>query len=241
MINRSHIYCLVILPFLAFCLLACSKSSPPVKPPVSPPATLRSDVSFWLTNPDKSALFRKQNVQLNFTNNSNANPVIEVDTTTTFQSIDGFGFTLTGGSASLIKALPESQQEALLTELFATDSTNIGISYLRISIGASDLSAETFTYDDLPAGQTDVELQNFSLNKERDALIPVLKKIIAKNPAIKILGSPWSAPTWMKSNNSFIGGSLEPQYFHAYAQYFVKYIQAMKAEGIVSYASTSQN
>ncbi len=137
--------------------------------------------------------------------------------------------------------MPAVTKDAILTELFATDGSFIGVSYLRISIGASDLSASTFTYDDMPAGQTDVALTQFSIDKERQDLVPVLKKIIAINPTIKILGSPWSPPTWMKTNNSFIGGSLKPEYYAVYAQYFVKYIQAMKAEGIAIDAITPQN
>jgi glucosylceramidase len=212
--------------------------------PVVPPVT-KSDVAMWLTNSNQSALLSKQTVSLLFATGSNANSTIAVDTTTTYQSIDGFGFCLTGGSASVINALGASQRDALLRELFLTDSTHIGISYLRISIGASDMSAQDFTYDDIPAGTTDVNLANFSIDVEKTDLIPVLKKIIALNPSIKILASPWTAPVWMKlatiGNNGFTGGSLNTAYYSAYAQYFVKYIQAMKAQGITIDAITPQN
>ena len=209
-------------------------------PPPNPPANNKSDVDFWLTQGDKSVLFKKQVTNLVWSG-ATATNFIEVDSTQTFQSIDGFGYTLTGGSATLINALSAGAKDELLNELFRFDSTFIGVSYLRISIGASDLSATTFTYDDMPTGQTDVNLQQFSIDKEKQDLIPVLKKIVAINPTIKILGSPWSAPTWMKSNNSFVGGSLKPEYYAVYAQYFVKYIQAMKAEGITIDAITPQN
>ena len=129
----------------------------------------------------------------------------------------------------------------MLKEFFGSDSNSISISYLRVSIGASDLSASVYTYDDMPSGQTDVNLQNFSLRKDQSSVISVLKQILAINPNIKILGSPWTAPTWMKSNNNSVGGSLLPQYYAAYANYFVKYIQAMKAEGITIDAVTPQN
>ena len=210
--------------------------------PVTPPVVNKSDVDFWLTQPDQAALFKKQSTTLLFTGTtSTTTNTIEVDSTQTYQSIDGFGYTLTGGSATLINTLPASTKDELLNELFRHDSTFIGISYLRISIGASDLSAATFTYDDMPAGQTDPALQQFNIDKERQDLIPVLKKIILINPTIKIMGSPWSAPTWMKTNNAFVGGSLKPQYYSVYAQYFVKYIQAMRAEGITIDAITPQN
>ena len=107
-----------------------------------------------------------------------------------------------------------------------TEQNGIGISYLRISIGASDLDAEVFSYDDLPAGETDVNLDHFSLDPDRVNLIPVLKEIVALNPNIKIM-PPWSAPKWMKSNNAVKGGSLKRN-TTAYAKYFVKYIRGWR-------------
>ena len=222
---------------------SCSKDNqPPSPPPPTPPVVDQpSDVLFYLTKGDRTALFQKQNTALLFKTETNSFPTITVDTTETFQEMDGFGFALTGGSASLINALPDAKKNELLDELFRTDSSFIGISYLRISIGASDLSASTFTYDDVPGGQTDPDLSEFSIEKERTDLLPVLKKIVAINPSIKILGSPWTAPVWMKDNKGYVGGKLLPEYYDVYAQYFVKYIQAMKAEGITIDAITIQN
>jgi len=214
-------------------------SSTETPPPSATP--VKTDVSFWLTKGDQSALLQKQNISLNFSDARNNNPTIEVDPNTTFQSIDGFGYTLTGGSASLINALPAEDKDKLLNELFGNADNAIAVSYLRVSIGASDLSATPFTYNDLAEGETDQSLSKFSIAKEQADLIPVLKKIVAINPSIKILGSPWTAPAWMKTNKSFIGGSLKPEYYQTYAKYLVKYIQAMKAEGITIDAITPQN
>lgn len=201
-----------------------------------------SDVAFWLTTGDQSALLAKQPADLQFAASiSNNNPTIEVDDRQKYQSIDGFGYTLTGGSATLINKLPAKEKDKLLQELFSTKENGIGVSYLRISIGASDLSANTFSYNDLPAGETDINQDKFSIAKEKTDLVPILKKIVAINPKIKIMGSPWSPPTWMKDNNSFKGGSLKPEYYQSYAKYFVKYINAMKAEGIIIDAITIQN
>lgn len=196
---------------------------------------------FWLINPDRSALFEKQNTALSFGNATGQQPTIEVNDTQTFQPIDGFGYTLTGGSAILINRMGAPERAALLKELFASDGKNIGVSYLRISIGASDLDERVFSYNDLPEGQTDPEMARFSLDPDRPHLIPVLKQILAINPAIKILGSPWSPPTWMKTNGNSKGGSLKPEFYDAYARYFVSYIQGMKAEGIRIDAITIQN
>lgn len=204
---------------------------------VSRPAT---EVAFWLTNPDQSVLFQKQNTTLKFGTSSNSFSTIKVDEKQTYQQIDGFGYTLTGGSASLINKLQPQAKKELLDELFLTDKNSIGISYLRISVGASDLNAEVFTYDDVPAGHTDEKLNQFNLTKDQD-VISLLKEIIKLNPKIKILGTPWSAPSWMKTNDNSKGGHLKAQYYSVYAQYLVKYIQQMKAAGIPIDAITPQN
>jgi glucosylceramidase len=199
-----------------------------------------SGFELWLTNPDKSALFQKQ-ADSKVSGNTDSAPVITVDENQTYQTMDGYGCALTGGSATLLHQMSAAERGVLLQELFGTDGSNIGISYLRISIGASDLSDHVFSYDDMPAGQTDTAMANFSLDAEQTDVIPILKEILAVNPDIKILGSPWSAPLWMKTNSSSIGGSLKPQYYAAYAKYFVKYIQGMNAEGIHIEAITVQN
>jgi glucosylceramidase len=223
----------------------CSKKSPinngggtKVTPPDTTVIPVKTDVSMWITKADGTALLSKQNVALLFSSTSNQNITINVDTTTTYQTIDGFGFCLSGGSASLINGLDDTKKSALLNELFSTDASSIGISYIRITIGASDMSSGTFSYDDV-SGDTD--LNNFSLAREETDLIPILKKIIAINPNIKILACPWSAPAWMKDNNSFTQGSLKYANYGYYANYFVKYIQGMKAAGITIDAITPQN
>ncbi len=120
------------------------------------------------------------------------------------------------------------------------------MSYLRISIGASDLNSFPYSYDDLAAGQMDPLLQRFSLDEDRRHLIPALHEIAAAvnetGGSLTLLGSPWSAPAWMKDNTGTIGGSLQPQWQTAYAQYLVRYVTAMRdEEGIVIDAITVQN
>ncbi|MGV3586924.1 MAG: glycoside hydrolase family 30 protein [Adhaeribacter sp.] len=198
-------------------------------------------VQLWLTTPDKSALFEYQDTVLTFSKAAAGQPTIQVNEQQTYQEIDGFGYTLTGGSALLLNQMGAPERAALLKELFATDGNNIGVSYLRVSIGASDLDPQVFSYNDLPAGQSDPNLEKFSLAPDQTHLIPVLKEILAINPEIKILGSPWSPPAWMKTNNNSKGGSLKPEWYNAYAQYFVKYIQGMQTEGIRIDAITIQN
>lgn len=212
-------------------------------PDPGPPKQLQGigKAQVWMTTGDKISLLQKRG-DLEFKDQTTLDAVIEFDTTTRYQTIDGFGYALTGGSADLIHGkLQPADRAALLDELFGNGESSIGISYLRVSIGASDLDDHVFSYCDLPAGQTDPSLQNFSLKEDEDHLIPLLKEILAINPDLKIMGSPWSPPTWMKTNNLPKGGSLRPEFYDAYALYFVKYIQGMAAAGIRIDAITLQN
>ena len=228
----------VLLPFgVLFALLISCNSKNNSSAADSDPST---SFEFWLTNGDKSALFQKQLSNASITGGENA-PVIEIDNARSFQSIDGFGGALTGGSALVLSRMSATARAQIINELFSTEGSSIGISYLRISIGSSDLDEKVFSYDDLPAGQIDTALALFDLGYDRTYLIPVLKQILVVNPTIRILGSPWSAPQWMKTNSSSVGGSLKAQYYPTYAKYFVKYIQEMKKEGIRIDAITVQN
>jgi glucosylceramidase len=186
-------------------------------------------------------LLTLQKGPLHFSASADTLPTIEVNDDQQYQIIDGFGFALTGGSAQLLMRMEPAQRAALLKELFATSEDDIAVSYLRVSIGSSDMNAQVYSYDDLSEGQTDLEMAKFNLGPDRTDVIPILKEILAINPRIRILGSPWSAPAWMKTNQNAKGGTLKPEFYGAYAEYFVKYIQAMKAEGIPIDAITVQN
>ena len=232
------------LAMLTSLISNCSSSGggpTPIPPTPIPPPVVTNEVDFWLTKADQSVKLLKQSSILTFVTTYNIYANIEVDDSQTFQTIDGFGFTLTGGSAESINQLSAAKKKELLQELFGSASNSISISYLRISIAASDLNSTPFSYDDLPTGQTDVNLNSFSLAPDMTNLIPLLKEILVINPNIKIMATPWSPPVWMKDNNSSIGGSLQSQYYGVYAQYFVKYIQKMKAEGIAIDAICPQN
>ncbi len=183
-----------LLAFVAL-VVACSS-------PGSNTKQGKNSIAVTITSGDKKFLLSSGN-PLAFGQDSINHPIIAVDTSQRFQTIDGFGYTLTGGSAYLLmQKLNKEQRSALLRELFSTDENGIGVSYLRISIGASDLDDEVFSYDDLEKGKTDPTLANFSLSADDENLIPVLKEILSIAPDIKIMGSPWSAPSWMKTNTS---------------------------------------
>lgn len=208
----------------------------------APPAG--AGVELWLTHPDGTARFERQRDVPVFGNppaDTDRLPVIEVDATQVYQTMDGFGYTLTGGSAGHLLAMSAPARDRLLRELFGTEGTAIGVSYLRVSIGASDLNARVFSYDDLPPGETDPDLTRFGLGPDLVDVVPVLREILAIQPDLKILGSPWSPPPWMKTHGDTRGGSLKPAYYRAYARYLAKYVAAMKAEGIAIDAITVQN
>jgi glucosylceramidase len=196
-------------------------------------------VSAWITNPDRSALLQHSSLQ--FAAAREAIPQITIDSQKNFRSINGFGFALTFGSAQLLARMSREKRATILRELFGDDGENVGLSYLRVSIGASDMNEGVYSYDDISEGQTDKELIHFSLAHDEADVIPILKEILSINPGIRILGSPWSAPAWMKTNGKVKGGKLKQEFYPAYSQYFVRYIEGMQAQGITIDAITIQN
>jgi glucosylceramidase len=225
---RSRLACFVaILPFLL-----CS---------LTRGAEHEKGVSVWLTTADRASLLQEQAEHPRFQKPKGDAPAIEVNDKEKYQSMDGFGFALTGGSAQLLMRMDAPQRQDLLKELFGTADGDIGVSYLRISIGSSDMNDHAFTYDDLASGATDTALAKFDLGPDSTTVIPVLKEILAINPSIRILGSPWSAPAWMKTNDNLKGGSLKSEYYQTYANYFVKYLDTMRGLGIRVDAITIQN
>lgn len=239
MVTIKNIKTLFIASLSAI-MFSCAQSSDGTNTTPTPTPTPTNEVDFWLTKSDESVKLQKQSTILAFSTTYNVYPNVEVDASQSFQSIDGFGYTLTGGSAQVINQLSSVKKQELLQELFGSTSNSIGVNYLRLSIGASDLNSSVFSYDDMPSGSTDVSLSNFSLAPDNE-LIQLLKQILLINPNIKIMATPWSPPVWMKDNGSSVGGSLRPEYYSVYAQYFVKYIQGMASEGITINAITPQN
>ena len=196
--------------------------------------------SFWLTDPKSGILFQKQADP----NSGLGLPAAEISLypDSTYQSMDGFGFTLSQGSATHFLAMSDSARKAALQELFGDGEKDIRISYLRLSVAASDLNAFPFSYNDLkdPKG-TDPTLSQFSLSYDTLDVLPLLAQILEINPKVTLMASPWSPPTWMKDNRDTRGGSLLPEFEASYAQYLVKYIQEMGKRGFTIDALTIQN
>lgn len=199
-------------------------------------------VSVHLTRGDQVSLLEERPA-LSFAAGSGSHSTkIAVDPTITYQIMDGFGAALTESSAWLIQnELNAAQRAALLERLFARDDSGVGLNMIRIPMGASDFALAPYTYDDLPSGETDPTLSQFSITHDRLYIIPTLQTIQALNADMKLVGSPWSPPAWMKTSKTLFGGSFDTTWYATYAQYFVKFIQGYEAAGLSIYAVTPQN
>jgi glucosylceramidase len=193
----------------------------------------------WVTTPDGTQQMTDRGT-VAFQAGGSSNLTVTVDPSRTYQRMDGFGASITDSSAHVLYRLDPQQRTAAMRDVFSTDQ----LSLLRQPMGASDfVDGPFYTYDDVPAGQTDYGLRHFSVDHDRAQILPLLRQALALNPALKIIATPWSPPAWMKTTGSLIGGRLidEPRIYQAYAQYFVKFIDAYRAAGVLVYAVTLQN
>lgn len=210
--------------------------------PTTPTVATTGDVKVITTTSDRSRNLSES--QIDFSKGDNTSKsTIRLNPNETFQSIDGFGAAITGATARNLLKMDAADRNKFLTETFSP-TDGYGMSYIRICIGCSDFSLSEYTCCDKPG------IENFGLTvEETQYVIPVLKEILAINPSVKILGSPWTAPRWMKVNNltdlqpyeSWTSGQLNPAHYQDYAEYFVKWLQAFKDNGINIYAITPQN
>ncbi|PPL01665.1 glycoside hydrolase family 30 protein [Parapedobacter indicus] len=234
-----HIAKLMLVCFL-FATCSSNNNSTP-EPEPAPPVT-DGDVKVLVTTADLSQDLKWQTVD--YGESSNMSPTtITLDPTQRYQEMDGFGAAITGSTSYNLMQMNTEDRAKFLKETFS-ESEGYGHSYIRIAIGCSDFSLSEYSLCDNPG------IENFALqSEERDYVIPILKEILAINPSIKIIGSPWTPPRWMKVNNltdrqphnAWTSGHLNPAYYSDYGLYFVKWIQALESEGIPIYAVTPQN
>ena len=177
----------------------------------------------WITTPDGTQRMHDAGA-VAFWQGASATLTVTVDPSRVYQRMDGFGASITDSSASVLYRLGPQQRDAAMRDLFGTDR----LSLLRQPMGASDLARTQYSYDDLPAGSTDYGMRHFSVEHDRQQILPLLRQALALNPALKVIATPWSPPAWMKTSASLIGGRLidDPRIYDAYAQYFVKFIQS---------------
>ncbi len=191
----------------------------------------------WMTSADRSRLLARQVLP-----SRPAEPIdrtIKVEFDGRCQRMRGFGATLTDGSIEAIESLPWADQESLLDELFLPPPRGLGWNVIRLPVGASDLSAHVYTYNDTET--PDSELKRFDPGIARDRVVPLLQRIAKRSPDIVWMATPWTAPSWMKDNGQSKGGALRREHYAAYAKYWVKYLRFMESQGIRSAYLTVQN
>ena len=196
----------------------------------------------WVTTPDGADKLTPL-APVAFSSAPVTAPEIVVDPTLSFQTMQGFGGAITDSSATVLYRLSPAVRAATMRSLF-DPVTGDGLDYLRQPIGASDFVATAdYTYDDLPAGQTDYQQQHFDISHDQAQILPLLRQAKAINPRLQIIASPWSPPAWMKTNGSLIGGRLtdDPRVYRSYALYLLKFVQAYRANGVTVNAITVQN
>ena len=194
----------------------------------------------WVTTGDQRKLLSREPDVAFSTRGAAELPTISVDDTVIYQEIVGFGAAITDASALNINRLAPERREALLRDLFDADS-GIGLSFTRLTIGASDFSPRHYSFDDMPPGQRDPKVARFSIEPNRAAVLPIVQRALAINPRLKIMASPWSAPGWMKTSGRLIGGTLWPNAYGPFAQYLLRYVLTYDSLGVPIYALTVQN
>lgn len=152
------------------------------------------------------------------------------------QDFLGFGVAITGSSCYNLYQMEAEERRKFLESIYGKEG--LGLTIARLSIGASDYSAELYTYDDV---ENDVGLEHFSIARDKEYIIPMIKEILAINPDLRIFASPWTPPAWMKTGDSVGGGYMRRKYVECYAEYFVKYLKAYEEQGIHIFAVTCQN
>lgn len=207
----------------------------------TPARAAQAIAKVWVTSADLRQTMTEQ-TPLRFARDlADAGMVIEVDSRLRHQTMLGLGASLEASTCHNLSQLSPADQRVALARL-VSPAAGIGMNLMRVSIGTSDFTGDPwYSYDDLPAGGADPELKHFSIAKDRAYILPILKLARSQNPELLFFASPWSPPGWMKSTGSLIGGYLLPGNYAAYAEYFVRFIQAYEAEGIPIYAVTVQN
>jgi glucosylceramidase len=196
----------------------------------------------WITTPDGAQRLSPA-TGATFQPGDSDKLTITVDPTRRYQTMRGFGASITDSSAVVLYRLRPAARDAVMADLF-DPRTGDGLSVLRQPMGASDFVAgDHYTYDDVPAGQTDYAMDGFTIAHDRPRILPLLRQALRLNPGLTVVASPWSPPAWMKTNDSLIGGRLidEPAIYRAYARYFVKFVQAYREAGVPVHAVTLQN
>jgi O-glycosyl hydrolase len=199
-------------------------------------------VESWVTDLNTAQRLTPQPAQSWQSGAGPAGSTVVVDPTRRYQTMTGFGASMTDTSAwVLTNKLSEAARLKTMNALFSPDQ-GIGLSMLRQPMGASDFAVNgSYSYDDMPAGKTDPNLSSFSIAHDQAYIIPRLREALQINPSLTMMANPWSAPGWMKTSDSMITGSLKPEFYDAYAKYFVKFLMGYRAAGLPTNYVSVQN
>ena len=232
----------VIRQLLGLLAAAAALLVPVAQASAAPSRAAATDAHLWLTTPDgQYKLTDMGTVPFGAATPTAVTAV--VDPSRTFQTMSGFGGAITDSSAVVLYRLSPTARNATMRSLFDPRAGD-GLSYLRQPIGASDFVAtRDYTYDDMPAGQTDYRQRHFSIAHDEAKILPLLRKAKRLNPELQIVASPWSPPAWMKTNDSLVGGRLidSPRIYRSYALYLTKFVRAYRAQGVAVDTITVQN
>ena len=216
--------------FAALCLAACTTIS----------TAPRGDAQVWVTTADEAQKLAPQPPQT-AAGPAAGDETVTIDTTRRFQKVHGFGAAMTDASAQLLSELPEDKRKAIMAELFGRGPDGLGLSFTRLTVGASDFSPTHYSYDDTPDNAPDPDLKFFSIDPARKFVLPRVREALAINPDLKVMISPWSAPAWMKTTKNLYKGQLVSEYYPAFANYLARVVAEFGREGVPVSMLTIQN
>ena len=218
----------IAVALLAIVLTACARQN------------AAPETGMWLTTADEAQKLAPQPAP-KAEGTAKGDEAIIIDTSKHFQKMQGFGAAMTDASAQLFSQLPDDKRKAIMAELFGRGSGGLGLSFTRLTVGASDFSPTHYSFDDSPGNAPDPELKHFSIDPARKYVLPRVREALAINPDLMVMISPWSAPAWMKTTKSFYQGKLVPEYYPAFANYLARTVEEFGREGVPVSMLTIQN
>ena len=217
-----------IAPLLLSALLAAACTAKP------------SPAQMWLTTADQAQKLTPQAEQASL-GRATGDETITIDTSRHFQKMHGFGAAITDASAQVLSGLPDDKRKAVMNELFGRANNGLGLSFTRLTVGASDFSTYDYSYDDTAGNVPDPKLRNFSIEPAKKYVLPRTREALAINPDLLVMISPWSAPAWMKTSRSLIKGELVPRFYQPFANYLARTVESLGREGVPVSMITIQN
>ncbi|MCK6500818.1 MAG: hypothetical protein L6Q38_15185, partial [Nitrospira sp.] len=189
----------------------------------APPA-----IQWWTSSEDSRAQLTQQ-PHLQFVAAKGARKgAIRLEESVTFQTVLGLGSSLEHSTCYNLSLLSEEQRNRVIESLVHPER-GIGMNLMRLCIGTSDFAPGPFyTYNDMPPGQEDPRLDGFSIDRDREYVLPIVKTAQRLRPQLRFFASPWTPPPWMKTNARYGGGSLRRECYPYFAEYLVRFVEAYR-------------